>query len=357
MLTLAFEKLHLERIKVSADNRYFIGEHTHRRFTPLGFNYDHDETFRLLEDYWHDEWNKVETDFADMRALGANVIRIHLQLGKFLLSPDALNERELQQLDKLVYLAQSYGLYLDLVGLGCYHGWDVPDWYNAMDYRNRWAVQAFFWETLAIRYAGEPAIFCFDLMNEPVVPGRKREAGAWLGAEFAGKTYIQFITLDGTQQPNHEVALEWINCLSSVVRRHDPTRLITVGLVDWSLKNSRIKSGFFPDRIVHAVDFISAHLYPEQGKPEEMLKKLNGFCVGKPLLIDETFHLKCSIEEEEWFLREAAKRAQGFFGFYTASVSPPEDPGERALWHDTRHRVMHEWISINKKLAPFFKRR
>lgn len=357
MLTLAFQKLHLERITVSPDQRHFMGEKTRRRFTPLGFNYDHDEHFRLLEDYWHDEWHKVEKDFADMRAIGANIIRIHLQLGKFLVSPDALNEDELQQLDKLICLARSHGLYLDLVGLGCYHARDVPAWYNAMDYRARWDVQAMFWETLASRYANEAAIFCFDLMNEPVVPGKKREAGAWLGSEFAGKTYIQFIALDGTQQPNHEMALEWINHLSAAIRRHDAKRLITVGLVDWSLKNSRIKSGFFPERIAHVVDFISAHLYPEFGKPEEMLKKLNGFCVGKPVLIDETFHLKCSIEEQEWFLREAAKKAQGFFSFYTDSISPPHDHAERAIWHGTRHRVVRESIMIFQKSAPFFKRR
>lgn len=357
MLTLAFEKLRLERIQVSADSRYFVGEKTGRRFTPLGFNYDHDEFFRLLEDYWHDEWAKVKKDFADMRAAGANIVRIHLQMAKFFLAPDALNERELQQLDRLVVLARSQGLYLDLVGLGCYHGWEVPSWYNNMSDRERWQVQAFFWETLTLRYLDEPAIFCFDLMNEPVVPGKKREAGAWLGAEFAGKTYIQFITLDGTQRPNYEVALEWLECLSQVIRRHDNKRLITVGLVDWSLKNSRIKSGFFPDRIVHAVDFISAHLYPEAGKPEEMLKKLNGFCVGKPVIIDETFHLKCSIAEQEWFLREAAKRAQGFLGFYTDSELPPEDPLERVSWHDTRHRVVQEWLLIFRNSVSHYRRR
>jgi len=28
--------------------------------TPWGFNYDHDETGRLIEDYWHDEWPKID---------------------------------------------------------------------------------------------------------------------------------------------------------------------------------------------------------------------------------------------------------------------------------------------------------
>ena len=31
--------------------------------TPWGFNYDHDEAGRLIEDYWDAEWAKVEEDF------------------------------------------------------------------------------------------------------------------------------------------------------------------------------------------------------------------------------------------------------------------------------------------------------
>jgi hypothetical protein len=39
------------RIRVSDDGRGFVTE-TGSRFTPWGFNYDHDETGRLMEDYW-----------------------------------------------------------------------------------------------------------------------------------------------------------------------------------------------------------------------------------------------------------------------------------------------------------------
>lgn len=47
-------------------------------FTPWGFNYDHDRQNRLLEDYWVDNWPDVESDFAEMKELGANVVRIYL---------------------------------------------------------------------------------------------------------------------------------------------------------------------------------------------------------------------------------------------------------------------------------------
>ncbi|HNS22802.1 MAG TPA: PmoA family protein [Sedimentisphaerales bacterium] len=41
----------MERIRVSLDGRSFIKE-TGGRYTPWGFNYDHDENGRLMEDYW-----------------------------------------------------------------------------------------------------------------------------------------------------------------------------------------------------------------------------------------------------------------------------------------------------------------
>ena len=61
-----------------------------------------------------------------MKQLGANVVRIHLQLGKFMDGPDKPNEKALDRLGKLVALAERTRLYLDLTGLGCYHKKDVP---------------------------------------------------------------------------------------------------------------------------------------------------------------------------------------------------------------------------------------
>lgn len=349
MLTFAFEKLCCEPIRVAPQQPVFVGTSTGRRFSPVGFNYDHDEFFRLIEDYWHEEWDKVARDFSSMRRLGANVVRIHLQFGKFVVSPGMASERELGQLDRVVELARELGLYLNIVGLSCYHDWDTPDWYRDMDVPDRWAQQAFFWDILAQRYAGEPAIFCFDLMNEPVVPGRQRDSGAWLGAEFAGKTYIQFIVLDGTTHARDEIALDWLKQVSRPVRERDPQRLVTVGLVDWSLPKSSIKSGFFPKIIAPCIDFISVHLYPESGRLDLCLKTLDGFCVGKPVVIDETFHLKCSVEEHIAFLEQAARRSQGFSTFYTDFFADNVNI--------ERNQIMRNAHDIFRRSAPQFLRR
>ena len=73
-----------------------------RPFVPWGFNYDHDAEGRLIEDYWDEEWPTVEAHFGQMKKLGANVVRVHLQLGKFMDGPDKANEKALARLGKLL---------------------------------------------------------------------------------------------------------------------------------------------------------------------------------------------------------------------------------------------------------------
>ena len=80
------EGAELPAIQVSTDGTHFVSGDSGTPFRPMGFNYDHDADGRLLEDYWHSEWDRVENDFRDMQSLGANVVRIHLQFGKFMKS-------------------------------------------------------------------------------------------------------------------------------------------------------------------------------------------------------------------------------------------------------------------------------
>ena len=65
--------------------------------------------------------------------LGANVVRIHLQFGKFMNSPTEPNAENLDRLRRLVLFAESQGLYLDITGLGSYRKRDVPRWYDELD--------------------------------------------------------------------------------------------------------------------------------------------------------------------------------------------------------------------------------
>jgi hypothetical protein len=251
------------------------------------------------------------------------VVRIHLQFGKFMDGPEKPNSKALDRLGKLLELAEKERLYLDLTGLGCYHKKDVPAWYDKLSEMERWDAQAHFWEAVAGRCAKSPAVFCYDLMNEPVVAGAKRDARDWLAGPFGDKYFVQFINLDPKDRPRPDIARQWVHQLAGAVRKQDKRHLITVGLVDWSLERKGLTSGFVPAKVADDLDFVSVHLYPKKGQIDEALKTLAGFAVGKPVLIEETFPLACSVKELEEFHDGSKKHAAGWIGFYWGK--PPEE--------------------------------
>ena len=138
----------------------------------------------------------------------------------------------------------------------------------------------------------------------------------WLGPPFAGKHFVQFITLDQQDRPRPDIARQWVRHLTTAIREKDKRHLITVGLVDWSLDRPGLTSGFVPAKIADALDFISVHLYPKAGKVKDALDTLAGFSVGKPVVIEETFPLACSPKELEEFIDGSQKHAAGWIGFY-----------------------------------------
>ncbi|HVK08434.1 MAG TPA: DUF6807 family protein [Gemmataceae bacterium] len=331
-------------VAVSGDKSGFVLEPSGETFIPWGFNYDHDEQGRLIEDYWGDEWATVEADFAEMKALGANVVRVHLQLGKFMDGPDRPNRASLDRLSKLLRLAESTGLYLNLTGLGCYHKKDVQPWYDELSEADRWDVQARFWAAVAGRCKDSPAVFCYDLMNEPVVPGGKRTDGDWLGPAFGGKHFVQFVTLDQKGRPRPEIARQWVKHLTAAVRKVDRRHLVTVGLVHWSLDRKGLTSGFVPATVAGYLDFVSVHLYPEAGKLDEALDTLKGFSIGKPVVVEETFPLKCSPAELGEFIDRAGPHAAGWVSFYWGT--PPEELRRSKKLGDA---ILLDWLEVFRR--------
>jgi len=339
----------LEWVRVSEDKQSFVLEKSGGSFVPWGFNYDHDRKGRLLEDYWDSEWHTVEQDFREMKELGANVVRIHLQVGKFMKGPNEPGRAALGQLVRLVRLAEQLQLYLDVTGLGCYHKKDVPQWYDKLPEQQRWDVQARFWEAIAQRCAGSPAIFCYDLMNEPVVSGGGKRTD-WLGPAFAGKHFVQFISLEQAGRARTAIAVQWVRKLSAAIGKYDDRHLITVGLVPWSLERKGLTSGFVPQKVVDELDFISVHIYPEKSKPAEAMETLAGFSVGKPVVIEEMFPLKCSLAQLEQFIEDSRKYACGWIGFYWGKT--PEEYRESTQIGDA---LMLGWLEFFKKRAALQK--
>jgi hypothetical protein len=190
----------LERIRVDAAGRGFATATSGRSFHPWGMNYGN--ASRLMEDFWAHDWATLAGDLHELAALGANVVRVHLQAGRFMLAPDRANPEALVLLTRLLRAAEDNGLYLDVTGLACYRPSDVPAWYDALDEAGRWHAQAAFWEAVAATCAGSPAMFCYDLVNEPFVPAERREVGRWSsGSLFGGFDLIQYVALDPAGRP------------------------------------------------------------------------------------------------------------------------------------------------------------
>jgi len=332
-------------VKVADDQRGFVLVPSGKPFLAWGFNYDHDEEGRLIEDYWDTEWKKIEEDFAEMKELGANVIRIHLQFGKLMRGPKEPNPKSLERLGDLLQLAERNRLYLDLTGLGCYHKKDVPAWYDKLSETERWDAQAEFWRAVAGRCKDSPAVFFYDLMNEPVVPGGKRRDD-WLGGALGDKHFVQFITLDQADRPRPEIARRWVHHLTQAIRDVDQRHLITVGLVDWSLDRPGLTSGFVPKEIAGDLDFLCVHLYPKAGKIKEDLDTLAGFAIGKPVVIEETFLLMCSPQELDDFIEGSKKHASGWIGFYWGKT-----PQQLRASGTISDALMLGWLDLFQKKA------
>jgi endo-1,4-beta-mannosidase len=283
---------------------------------PWGFNYDRDGAGRLLEDFWADDWAKIVNDFHEMKCMGANVVRIHLQLCRFIKSPGQPDEENLARLGKLVRLAEETGVYLDVTGLGCYHKQDVPAWYDAMDESARWKVQARFWSAVADVCKDSPAIFCYDLMNEPIPSGDRK--GDWLpGPAIGGSYFMQRLTTDMRSRTDGEVAKEWIAGLSTAIRSVDQRHMITVGLIPWEETfGPGATSPFCNPDVSSALDFLCVHYYPRNGKLDEDLAFLKDYDTGKPLIIEEIYPLSADVGTTEEFIRRSRTEADGWISFY-----------------------------------------
>jgi hypothetical protein len=302
-------------VSVGKDGRHFVFSSSGSEFTPWGFNYDHDASNRLLEDYWNEEWESIRGDFEEMKELGANTVRIHLQVSKFMKSAQEPNQNSLDQLARLLTLAQQTGLYLDVTGLGCYKREDVPKWYNDLNEQQRWNVQARFWDAVAQTCGRSSAVFCYDLMNEPVVTEDKK-ARDWTPGAFGDRYFVQRLTLDFAGRTQKQIAKDWVDKMVAAIRKHDGQHLLTVGVIPWALTWPNAKPLFYSKEVSKNLDFVSVHFYPKKGEVDKALTALAVYNIGKPMIIEEMFPLSCSVKDLDQFIDGSRTMTTGWIGFY-----------------------------------------
>lgn len=306
----------MPRVRVADDGTRFVVGGSGETFVPWGFNYL-GRFGELVEETWADDWDRVETDFREMRKLGANVVRVHLQFGTYMKAPDAVDPAELDRLKKMLDLARKNSLYVDVTGLSLYRLERIPAWYDAMDEAERWQSQAKFWEAIAETCAGHPALFCYDLMNEPIIGGPAEEGEPrWVGGELGGFWFVQRLTDAPGDRTSTEIAEAWVVKLAMAIRRHDPHTPITVGVIPWAHVWPNAKPLFYSPQVGRHLDFISIHLYPKGGEVEKAIEAVAHYDLGKPLIIEETFPLACSLEELDEFVEGTKDRVDGWISHY-----------------------------------------
>lgn len=186
---------------------------------------------------------------------------------------------------------------------------------RALDEAARWDAQERFWKAVAAVCRESPAIFCYDLMNEPILAGEKKETD-WLAGELGGKFFVQRITLDLAGRIPHEVARAWVKKLTSAIRTTDERHMITVGEIPWAHVFKGAKPLFHAPDVGGPLDFVVVHFYPKKGDVEGLLAALAVYEMGKPLVVEELFPLGCSIEEAAAFIAGSRKHADGWISFY-----------------------------------------
>jgi len=342
--------LALEPVRISADGKHFVLRDSGTRFTPWGFNYL-GRSGTLFEEDWAQQWPAVEEDFREMKRLGANVIRVHLQLSTYLAGPDQTKPEELARLGRLLDLARNLGLYLDLTGLGCYRRAQVPKWLDALSESDRWAAQARFWQAIAAQGKGHPAVFCYDLMNEPVITTPKQGEPPWLAGELGGFYFVQRIANQPGQRTQAEIAAVWVAQMTAAIRKSDPDGLITVGVIPWAQVWPNAKPVFYSPDAARHLDFVAVHFYPQKGKVKEALAALKVYDLGKPIVVEETFPLSCSLDELKQFIDGADGVADGWISHYFGKAAA-EDPKETELNRARVAQFLEFWQARAPKPPP-----
>jgi len=320
-------------IGTTPDGKGFIDRSSRQPFIPFGTNYYDPNTGWAPKIWQQFDPDRVAGHFAVMKKLGVNCARVFLTAATFQPDVNTIDPEALAKLDELVRIAREAEIRLILTGPDHWEG--SPAYWRPDRFGGEEALRALdnFWTVVGRRYRGEPAIFAWDLLNEPQMPwsneawqprwnawlvakyhSREGLKAAW-GGELGDQEKIGDIRIPENKavQSNprlldwqlfrESLADEWVRRQVEALRRADPTHLITVGYIQWSYPVVRpgdpgLYAAFNPHRQKQWLDFISIHFYPLMGAPFgsrdnweknlAYLQTLLAYChAGKPVVLEE----------------------------------------------------------------------
>ena len=124
--------------------------------------------------------------------------------------------------------------------------------------------------------------------------------------------------------------------------------MITVGVIPWALTFPGAKPLFYAPEVGANLDFVSVHFYPKSGEVDKALKALAVYDVGKPLVIEEMFPLKCGLPDLDQFVTQSAKTTDGWIGFYWGRTLEEYRADKLSL----KSALMLQWLDYFRTNAP-----
>jgi hypothetical protein len=294
------------------------------RFVAYGFNYgfgDHEGTLSYFDRPGRQGLQRIRGDFEEARRMGANTLRIYLEIGQFMNSPTEPRPRALLAFERVLRLAEEKGLYLDVTGNLAWRPDHRDAWYELLPERERWRVQARFWRAVAARGRPFESVLCYELTSEPAVPSRASDS--YYFGSLGGYDFAQYVVRDPAGRDRYAVARDWTGELARAVRSRDPRHPVSIGLLPFT------GQPFDPVNVAAELDLVIVHEYARDGQAQRSIDLVRHFASqGKPVLLGETFELEAGPETQREFLLGSRPYLDGFLSFYDGRQPSEVEDGD-----------------------------
>jgi hypothetical protein len=287
------------------------------------------------------------TSLQHAKALGVNLARVGLQLFDFI-ERDAsgalvTKPKAMAAYANLVRAAEQHRIYLDVVGNNVWLPAEAPSWYDGMTNEQRWQVQAFFWRSIAAAGANSPAIFAYELTNEPVVSADPN--ASWYGDGLGGYHFTQRIARGIPLTQQAAVARQWMTTLRNAIRERDTRHFVTVGGLPFP------NSPFGAANQAQVLDVVSVHIYVQGDDVDTAVGTAEAFnATGKPMFIGETSLFRSNETAQRAFLERSVPHTSGVVSFFEGVG--PDDQEVTTIPEAVRQANTRLFLSMRPVLMP-----
>jgi Cellulase (glycosyl hydrolase family 5) len=255
------------------------------------------QNFYFVDDFYNwtvggIERTAVETEIQGNRSMGANVMRLYLQMWDFIQGTYGSLSVKIGPMANLLHqvnLARRNDTYLLICGANCWIPTNTPTWYDSETNANRWNVQQYFWEQIvkSIKTSGNAStVLGYDLINEPNISADSD--ASWYGGTINGISYSPLIARGVTSGNYNSTVQSWITQLKTAIKTIDSQALVTFGALPFT------SGAFSYGNTQSLLDFVSPHIYPPNPSfATQDLSTTLGYITGwatstKPVLVGET---------------------------------------------------------------------